>query len=467
MPVDAQHPHFAGAASRWQRCRAAAEGQEAVYAGGVAFLPKLTEQSEDEYKAYQQRALYYNATGRTVDGLSGLIFRRPPTTEIPAAIEFVNDDADAAGTPLVAFCEGAVDELIKVGRVGLLADYPSDVQARTQAEEQASGARPYVKVYKAETIINWRVEKIANRWQLALVVLTEQYEERADDFATACTPQWRVLKMIEGKYVVELWRKPAGAEKPILAEGPFTPMMGGKALDFIPFVICGPMGVGVDVAKPPIQDLADVNLSHYRTTADYEHGLHFTGLPTPIITGHQFNDGEKLALGSTQAKAFPNPEAKAFFMEFEGKGLDALSKRLGEKELMMVTLGARMLATEKKQVEAAETAAIHRAGENSVLASLANAASAALSKAFTWCAQWAKVAEAVRIELNTDYLPSGMTAQDLNALVSAWQTGAISHETLYDNLRRGEIAQQGVDFTEEKTRIETEGPNLGDPAGAA
>jgi hypothetical protein len=167
-------------------------------------------------------------------------------------------------------------------------------------------------------------------------------------------------------------------------------------------------------------------------------------------------------------KAFENHEAKAFFLEFTGEGLGALSKRLEEKEAMMAALGARMLAAEKRAAEAAETAAIHRSGENGVLGSLAIGASQAISKALTWCAEWAGVVGEAKVELNTDYLPAGMTSQDITALVQAWQAGAISHLTLLDNLQRGEIARQGVTAEEEIALIESEGPKLGtmgEPAG--
>jgi hypothetical protein len=388
---------------------------------------------------------------------------------------------DTADTPLLAFCENVADELLQVGRIGILADYPRLDGVRTLADQRAANGRPYVKTYAAEEITNWRVERVNNRSMLTLVVLAETYEE-ADDFGTTSTPQRRVLRLVPAaimdvggvpvtawRYTVEIWRKlkleATGKEEWLLIEA-FTPIMGGKPIDYIPFLVCGPMGIDPSVAKPPILDLANVNLSHYRSSADYEHGLHFTGLPTPIVTGHSFDVAEgqprqTFKLGSSEIQAFPNPQAKVEFLEFTGQGLQQLSKRLEEKENMMAALGARMLASEKRAAEAAETAAIHRSGENSVLASLANAASGAISRALTWCAEWEGAAGKVVLELNTDYLPTGMSPQEISELVKAWQAGAISHATLYDNLARGEVTRQGVKFEEEKTEIEAEGPKLG------
>ena len=45
----------------------------------------------------------------------------------------------------------------------------------------------------------------------------------------------------------------------------------------------------------------------------------------------------------------------------------------------------------------------------------------------------------VRYELNTDFEAGMLGAKELQALVSAWQSGAISRDTLLHNLRAGEV----------------------------
>lgn len=464
MAVDTPLGEYSAALPKWERCRDAADGQECVHAKGEEYLPKLGGQSKEEYAAYRGRALYYNATGRTVDGLSGLIFRKPPQFVLPAEIGYLEDDVDTAGTPLLALSEQSVDELIKVGRFGLLADFPvADAEAvRTKASEQASGLRPYLTMRKAESVINWQLERVNNRAQFTLVVLLEEHQTQVDDYSWKTEPQIRALRLVEGKYLIEIHRKvksPAGETWQIVEV--IVPLLNNAQMDFIPFLFCAPMGVSEKIDKPPILDLANVNLSHYKSTADYEHGLHFTALPTPIVTGHEFDATDVFNLGSTKVQAFREAEAKVFYLEFQGEGLGNLSKRLEEKEAMMASLGARMLAAEKRAAEAAETAAIHRSGENSVLASLANAASAAITKGLQWCADWVGAKGEVSAKLNTDYMPAGMTSQDMTALVAAWQAGGISHDTLLDNMQRGEVLPQDVTIDQEKALIEAEGPPLG------
>jgi hypothetical protein len=252
-----------------------------------------------------------------------------------------------------------------------------------------------------------------------------------------------------------------------------VPIKNGAPLDFIPFVFCGVRAIGSDCEKPPVLDLAEVNLSHFRTVADLEHGAHFTGLPTAVVTGYSVPRNEQGAalesfyIGSATAWVFPDPTAKATFLEFSGQGLGALENRETKKEEQMAALGARMLAPEKKQAEAAETAAIHRAGEASVLASLANTVSAALSRALQIAAEWAGIAGDVVVKLNTDYYPVEMDSLTLTALVASWQQGAISYETLFDNLKQGEVIAEARTAEEEQAAIQASPPLAMQAAQAA
>jgi hypothetical protein len=49
----------------------------------------------------------------------------------------------------------------------------------------------------------------------------------------------------------------------------------------------------------------------------------------------------------------------------------------------------------------------------------------------------------VLIKLNNDFGMAGMSSQDLQAVVAAWQSGAISRDTMFELFRRGEILPDG------------------------
>lgn len=452
MSVDAKHKEYLENYEQWERCEHAAEGQDEIHEYGVKYLPKLSGQTDAEYHAYKQRALYYNATARTVNGLTGMIFLKPEVITAPAAIKNIIADVTMGGLSLHQFAEIISEEVITIGRCGVLVDYPPIVNAVTLAQAQAQGARPYATMYDAESIINWKTGRINNVEQLTLVVLEEENEIAVDEFESKCEPQWRVLDLIDGVYRQRVFRKDKRGEFVLVDE--IYPQINGRPLNKIPFEFFGVRDNSPCVDKPPLLDLVDVNLSHYRTTADYEHGLHFTGLPTPVVTGYYSDDkNASLRIGSGTAWLLPDPQSKAFYLEFTGQGLGELREALRSKEAMMVTLGARILAPEKRAVESAQTANIHRSSENSVLASISQSISIGLTHVMEYLRDWSGVTGDVKVELNRDFIPNSMTAQDLDSLVKAWQSGSISHQTLFDNLVAGDIITQDVSFDDEMERI--------------
>jgi len=201
-----------------------------------------------------------------------------------------------------------------------------------------------------------------------------------------------------------------------------------------------------------------VNLSHYRTTADLEHGAHYTGLPMLFLAGVQLDDGAKVYLGSHTCIASPDPTADGKFIEFTGQGLGALESLLTRKEAQMAAMGASMLSAPKKGVEAAETHEMRTAQETSMLADVAYQVSAAMTRALEWLRDWSGLSGEVSFQVSTDYVVTRMTAQELQALLSAWQSGAISRETLFWNLQQGELVAEGKTVDDERAEIEAEGP---------
>lgn len=458
MAVDSKHEEYEEHYDQWERCEHAAEGQDEIHEYGIAYLPRLSGQTDEEYKAYKKRALFYNATQRTIDGLTGLMFLKPPVIESPAGLEAFIADISMTGVSLHQFAEMIAEEVVKIGRCGVLVDHPPMADAITLAQAQALGMRPYMRLYDAESIINWKTQRIAGSETLVMVVLEEEYEIQEDEFESECKTQYRVLDLIEGIYRQRVFRKNDKGDWYVESE--YFPQSQGKSIARIPFEFFGVRDNTPSVDKPPLLDLVDVNLSHYRTTADYEHGLHFTGLPTPVVTGFYPDETTSFRIGSGTAWILPDPAAKAFYMEFSGQGLSELREALRSKESMMATLGARILAPEKRIQETAQTAAIHRAGENSVLASMAQAISIGLTHCLEWMAAWSNIAGEVKVEINRDYLPNSMTYQDVAELVKSWQAGAISHETLFDNLVRGDLIAPGLSFMDEKERIDMIPPGM-------
>jgi len=245
-----------------------------------------------------------------------------------------------------------------------------------------------------------------------------------------------------------------------------TPLRRGQPLHGIPFVFHGPSHSRPDVEKSPIEDLVAANLDHYRLNTDYKHGMHFTALPTAFVTG--FEKGAQLRIGSTTAWVTETLGATAGFLEFKGEGLGTFERALDRVERLMTVLGSRLLETQKRVSESAEALALRQAGESSIIGSIAVAVTASLNEVLRWMYWWHSTEarpedvkpEQIRYELNTDFEASLLGAKEIQALVSAWQSGAISRDTLLHNLRTGEILPPARTNEQELELIRKEPPPL-------
>lgn len=462
--VRTQHPEYTAMLDRWRKCRDGSTGEWAVHKAGETYLPKLTDETDKAYQARLKRSPFFNATWRTIAGLRGMLFRKPGSVELPTVIRAYEPNIDAAGTPLQTFAQRIVQEALTVGRVGILVDQPPAPTAPglTVADVERLGIRSALKRYDAEHIINWRVITVGNVATLAMVVLQEEARTSGDEYSHESEKRYRVLDLTTTGYRQRVYRiNQKGADEQV--GGDVYPQMGGKPMSYIPFQFVGVDDVGPCVGEPPLIDLVDMNFHHYTVGADYEHGCHFSGLPTLFISGYQPSVdplAPKIYIGGPHANCLPDPSAKAYFVEIES-GFEALRTNLDDKKQQMAVLGARMLESQRTTVETAETAGQHRKGEESLLSGMSATVSLGIRQALQWMADWAGGAGATVVyELNRDFGVSGLTAQQLTALVNSWMQGAISHETLFDQLQQNEVIRPDVTFEAEQARIADAGPKL-------
>lgn len=459
------HPEYMRRRDQWQRARDVAAGSDAVKGAETKYLPRLSKQSDASYKAMLNRGSWYGASWRTISGCTGMMFRKPPTIKAPEDILELFKEVDGAGMSIEAFARDLAIEVLTVGRVGVLNDYPArDPNTQlTKIEAQALGLRPTMKKYITEDIINWKHRTIKNRTVLSMVVLKEKYVIPTDkEFEEKKGDQWRVLDLdMLGYYRQRVFRKRDDRPDEDYQFGPTVyPRMDGQAMDFIPFYAIGPDGLDICPYEPPLLDLFDLNLDHFRVTVDYENGCHYTAFPTAVVSGYTpqpKEDGSagdnELEVGSPYAWVFPDPNAKANYLEFHGTGLSEIRANLDRKEAQMAVLGARMLAAEKKQAETATTTAIHRSGENSVLAALAEAISAALTHAAQVFAKWNGSSEECVVKVNTDFMPVIMDTSMITGLLKVLQAGKMSFDTFYRILQRADLADPEKTMTEEIASI--------------
>jgi hypothetical protein len=478
MPVNSVHPSYQRWHSEWCKCRDAAEGQRAIRAGGTAYLPMLDAQNDQEYTNYRDRALFYGATDRTIKALAGAIMRKPPEITYPGYDENAVDSGDmnqqhllthigAQGESIQVIINKTTDEVLTTGRHGLYVD--SDYNEDANAE-------PYVVMYFAENVINWGEEEYGGRKVLQFVVLKEEVLENdadsVDPYARECVVQYRVLWLndwdtespwLEVIVYTEEERPPEKQGGPptteLVEKSRVQPKFkGGIPVPYIPFKFINPEDNTTEIVKPPLSDLVDVNLSHYRNSADLEHGLHFTALPTAWVSG--FEKDQSLRIGSSVAWISPNPEAKAGYIEFTGAGLGSIVTNMERKEQQMAVLGARLLEQQQRgDTEAAAAIRLRHSGEESVLLRITLSIATGVTEVLKWVAEWTREsADKINVKLNDQFNPLGLDSQSLIALMQMVQSAQFSWTSLYNLLQKNGAYREGWTMEEEKSAIESGGP---------
>ena len=467
MPVNTPRDEYTEYTPIWKRLRDTFGGRDKIIAEGDLYTPRLPAATPEAQRAYLHRGNFYNAVRRTVAGLVGGVFQKMPRFDVPRRVRPWMDDVTLTGVPMASFALSATEDVMLLGRCGILVE---------MASSPLTEVRPYFVSYVAENIINWDTTIIEGDEVLTLLVLRERPRrvDEQDAFRYTSIEQYRELRLHRDgdtlRYTQQLWQRPdKGGE--IETVGPrLTPMRRGEALSFIPFTFLGPSAVTTEIKDPPLLDLANLNLAHWRNSCDHEQGLHLVALPTPYVSGMKGagEDVESLHIGPSTVWILEK-DGRAGMVEFSGAGMSALEKALLAKQHQMATLGAKLLEEQPTVAQETATAVLARhAGEHATLRTMAQAMELGLRAALQTMAWWdgldaQPMDVPVMVELNKDFLQVKAQPQEIQTALATLQAGEISYQTFWSILTEGGWARYGVTAEEEKREISREPEQLPPP----
>lgn len=443
-----EHPEYVARKKQWEFVRDWIEGSDAIKAKGRKYLPCPIGMSDKRYQMLLDRAVVVNYVDQTLEGTHGMIFRRKPQMQFPEEIKKYMNNINCQGDNLYQFLSDTVYDIMQTNFGGYLVDIPSINESATVYDAEKNGIRPYITYYPAESIINWKFEVVRGVKIPILVVLKEAVEKDNKDsiFTHETVDQYRVLQLINGVYSQSIFKVlDSGKGEYTKEDIPFK--ANGKSLNYIPFVFA-PANYP---DKPMLKDIAEVNRGHYCKSADYENGVHLTTIPTGYVTGESPQvDSKKniqpIYLGQDSFLMFPNADAKVGILNYAGEGLTHCEEAMQAAELQMVVLGSRIITPEKGISETAESANIHRAGENAKLATFANNMSTVITKAINILIEMCGIDDTADIRLNTDYETQGFDANALNAMANIFSEGRLPLIALYKMMMRGEYLDPNMSY---------------------
>jgi len=453
--ISAKHPKFKDFLPLWEQIRDCIAGEAAVKAAKTKYLPRPNaEDSSPEntkrYEGYIARAVFHNVTGRTVENMVGQCFAVDPVYTGPEALQPVIDDIDGAGVSATQQSKKALGMVVAYSRAGLLVDYPKTNGPVSIRDAEEGGIRAKVLLFFPWQIINWRTTLQGAKSKLSLVVIKEDYIAEDDGFETKIEEQFRILRLVNNVYSVEIWR-------PMVEGGGFnlfeqaTPADGsGQPMQELPFCFIGAEANDSELEKPLMLDISFLNLGHYRNSADYEESVYMVGQPTPWLAGltQSWVDDVlkgKIMLGSRSC--VPLPEGgTAGLLQANPNTLP--KEAMDQKEELMIALGAKLVEKREVKVTATE-AGLNEASATSVLAGCVANVSAAYARALAWVASFQNVTipepadgmdEGLLFELNREFAVARLSPEEQSSIMGLYTGKLITFEEARDKLKSGGVA---------------------------
>lgn len=443
--VKTKHREWLHHFNKWQKVRHALAGELVSYLRNVGLNEPDKAYGEARQAEYEAGGIVYNFTRRTLSGMVGSVMRKEPEINIPKELEYLLKNADGSGVGLIQHAQDTLMEIDSVGRGGLLVDAP-ETGAATAAEQNAGLLNPTIAFYTTENIVNWRLTRVGSVNRVTMVVLREtwEYHEPGNEFETKYGEQYRVLDIdSDGNYRQRLFRFDAegGAQEGVVE---IYPDLGESLRGVIPFTFIGATNNDATIDDAPLLPLAELNIGHFRNSADNEESSFVVGQPTLFIY-----PGENL---TPQAFKEANPNGIKFGSRRGhnlGYGGSAQLIQAGEnnlarqnmldKEQQAIQIGAQLI-TPTQQITA-QSARIQRGADTSVMATIARNVSQAYTDALRWVAVMLGKPEDTEVEfrLNMDFFLEPMTAQDRAAWMADINAGLLPATAYYAALRKAGV----------------------------
>lgn len=456
-----------------QLVRALWGGNEALHDAEHAkqFLPPNPGEHAEDYKVRLNRAVFHNFYRRTVEGLTGLIYRVDPVLndDVPAQTVEHWENIDGEGTHGDVFVREQTQEAIHAGHGAILVEYPQTDGDQTLKDEQGE-IRPYWVPIKKEDLISWRTEKTGGKVVLTQLVVRERAMVPFGDYGEREQVRYRVFRREDtGRVTWELLEVHDNRTVVEIAEGDYPTQTE------IPVVEIPSSGSdGLFESVPPLLDFAYMNRAHYNQWSDQDTSIHKTCSPFLFFAGADpIAEGQpapQVVIGPNTMVRASNPQASLNYTSHNGAALGSVKAAIDELKADMGTVGLAMLAPQKRTAETAEAKRLDKATSDSALAVTARAVQDAVEKCLYFHARYLKgQPDGGSITINRDFeglvmespvmsayaqlVGAGMPPRivlemlkaggripddaDLDALELEWQAGAAAAEAAKVDALRG------------------------------
>lgn len=442
----------------WPLLHALLGGTRAMRAGGVKWLAQEPRESSENYKVRLSRCVLFEAYKRVISLICAKPFSKEVSTkgELPAEFDGFINNVDRLGADLTDFSKKLMYDATVHGLTHILVDFPKTGGQQTYSDERYGSAKPFFRHLTPVQVIGWKTSQDPTSGREILTQLRIQETMLADagEFGQTQTKSIRVINVNDfqiyeqieegGEYILN-------TEKSGTITSPFN---------YIPLVTVYFNQTGYMTADPPLEDIAQLNLTHWQSTADHRNYLRFCRIAT--IKAFGFSKAEidaGITISPNSVTSSANPEAKLDFLEHSGQAYEAGVKDLQLIQDQMEVLGLKPLVAGTAKSTAAGKI-IDENNQDSQCQAWIRALESGLGAAFDLAHQWLGLtpSDDFEIDIFNDFKVTATGSDDVDKLLKMRDSAIpqISYETFINETRRRGLLSEEVDPQKEMEAIANE-----------
>jgi len=436
-------------------------GLKAMRAKASVYLPRYSAEDDAEWRRRVACAPWRPEFNDILLTLASKPFSRAVgfADGAPAPILRFADDVDARGNCLHVFARKLFLDALANGVSLVLIDYPQNA-ARTLADEKRLGLRPHWAHYAAEHIIACRATRIGGRERIVHLRLRECVTEPDGPWGEREIEQVRVLE----PGIWQTWRKKplkngVSEDWELFEEGSVEPADDGVRA--VPLFLGERMGA--IRARPPLRDLADMQVELFRALSRQEEILTYAGSPMLSASGVERPQVDHMVLGPRMCLFAPpgsdGRHGAYSYIQPDARNLKEIREHVGSIIEDMQRLGMAPTIERDGDVSATEFA-IASAKAHSALESWALNLKDAIEQALAFTVPWmnqddrrAIGAWPIAVDVHTDFSADVQAAAEANVILTAEKERVISKQTARDELARRGMLGPNFDPVEEDRRL--------------
>jgi hypothetical protein len=447
-------------APKWMMISHLLGGTATMREAGQVYLPQHPHESDKNYGDRLNSTTLLNMTELTLSSLVGKPFSDPVQVKgLTGKLEKFPEDVDLQGNNMHVFCRQWFRTALAKSYAHVLIDMPQllapEDRQRSMADDKRENVRPYWSLISPENVIFISYVEVNGKPELDHVRIRENFTQRVGYVEV----EVRRIRVLDRGW----WELFEEVVDPKTKKAKWVSIDGGETgLDIIPMVTFFANEDHDLTGKPPLEDLAYLNVAHWQSMSDQRNILTVARFPMLAVSGaHDTPNNDVMVIGPRQLLATRAENGKFYYVEHTGKAIEAGAKDLEKLEQDMAAYGAEFLR-KRPGGTTATARALDSAEATSPLQDMTERFIDIVEQALKITGQWLDEEVEAEVLITTDFGPEEVKDVDLRTLAEMRRNRDISREMFVNELKRRGALADDFDNEENVAQLENE-PEIQSP----